>query len=335
MQKVFDKNTLDNLRDKLPIEEYISNYIELSPRHGKMFGICPFHKEDTPSFMVDIARQRFHCFGCKAGGDIFTFIMRIDNLSFREAVERAATLTGISVEERQISETLNILKKIKTDDEVPRTEHRILDKSIYDAYENYIDDGWLEEGVPVDMFEKYEIKLDRKSNRIIYPVYDSDGNFINIKGRTRYDCYKALKIPKYMNYYKVGCMDYLQGLHLSKKEITSKNEVIIFEGLKSCMKAEGFGYHNVVSAETSGLTREQIELILSLHCDVVIAFDKDKRLSDYLTKEIKMLARFVNLYYIDDRKNLLGKREEKNSPVDKGKEIWEDLYNKRKELKCY
>ena len=183
------------------------------------------------------------------------------------------------------------------------------------------------------MFERYEIKLDNKKNRIIYPVYSNDSQLINIKGRTLYDDYKTLKIPKYINYFKVGCMDYLQGLHLTREAIRQKNEVIIFEGIKSCMKAEGYGYHNVVSAETCRLTKEQIKLLISLKCNVVIAFDKDKSLSDFYDKGVKMLSRFTNVSYINDVGNLLGEPDEKNAPVDKGKEVWEQLYNNAKAVR--
>lgn len=335
MSKMFDDETLERLRKKIALEDYVSGFVDLSPGKGRLFGLCPFHKEDTASFMVDISRQRFYCFGCKCGGDIFTFVMKTDGISFKAAVLKVAEMVGETAEPKQQSETLSILRKLSADKSEEEFRHNVLDKSVYEKYEDYVDLDWVNEGVPEDMFKRYEIKLDRKHNRIIYPVYDKYGNFINIKGRTKYECFKVLKIPKYINYYKVGCMDYLQGLHLTKEAIKARNEIIIFEGLKSCMKAEGFGYHNVVSAETSGLTLEQVELIISLHCNVVIAFDKDKRLADYLSNELKLLSKFVNLYYIDDRCNLLGDKAEKNSPADKGKEVWEILYHKKKELKCY
>jgi hypothetical protein len=98
------------------------------------------------------------------------------------------------------------------------------------------------------------------------------------------------------------------------------------------MKAEGFGYHNVVSAESSDLNIEQVELILSLHVNVVIAFDKDKPLCKFFNDNMKKLNKFVTLYYIDDVDDLLGDVTDKNSPVDCGKEVWEELYENRKEV---
>lgn len=335
MQKYYDKDTLIDLKEKLPIEDYVSQYMDLKPRHGKLFGLCPFHNEDTPSFMIDISNQSFHCFGCRAGGDIFSFVMKFKGIGFKDAVEEVAKEVGISIEPKQLSNTLKILKSI---DKLPEHEaynHAILDKALYEKYPDYVDKEWVEEGIQERLFEKYEIKLDETSNRIIYPVYDNCGNFINIKGRTKYSDFKLLKIPKYINYFKVGKMDYLQGLHLNEKYIKEKKEIIIFEGLKSCMKAEGYGYNNVVSSETAGLTFEQIEVIISLKCNVVIAFDKDKSLGDYLDKNLKLLSRFATLYYIDDDENLLGDKEEKNSPVDKGKEVWDYLYQHRKEVIAY
>ena len=143
--------------------------------------------------------------------------------------------------------------------------------------------------------------------------------------------WKELKLPKYINYYKVGTMDYLQGLCFKKEIIKRKDEVIIFEGIKSCMKAEGWGFDNVISAETSALNSFQIKLLIGLHCDVVIAFDKDKDIEDVM-KGIDWLPKFTNVYVINDRRNLLGDKSEKNSPVDKGEAIWKELYDNRERV---
>ena len=88
-------------------------------------------------------------------------------LSWKEAVLKVAELTGETIEPKQHSETLSILRKFSSDKLREEFKHNILDKSIYEEYEDYVDLGWINEGVPENMFKRYEIKLDRKSNRII------------------------------------------------------------------------------------------------------------------------------------------------------------------------
>ena len=332
MEKYYDESVIDRIKERLPLSEYAANYIKLTKKKDKLFGLCPFHYEDTPSFMIDPTEQRFYCFGCHAHGDILAFIMMMENVSFARAVEIASDLVGEDLSDILHSETLSILKKYAKPNLKGYSGHAVLDKAIYDSYKEYVDKSWVKEGVPRDLFHRYEIRLDKRNNRIIYPVYDVRGNFINIKGRTRDPDFKEKGIPKYINYYKVGTMDYLQGLHLNKDAILGKREVIIFEGVKSCMKAEGFGFNNVVSAETSSLTEEQIKLLISLHVNVVIAFDKDKKLSDYYNRNMSYLRRFAGVYYINDTHNLLGAVSEKNSPVDKGEEVWVELYKNRREV---
>jgi len=333
MRKSYDQGALNRIKESISLEDYISQYVDLKPRQGNLFGLCPFHNEDTPSFAVNPKEGYYHCFGCNCGGNIFTFMMKKEGLSFAEAVEKASRLAGVEIDTFEKSETLDVMRQINKKISYSDGEHKVIDRQIYNAYADYIDESWVNEGIKPEMFGRYEIKLDNKKNRIIYPVYSNDNQLINIKGRTLYEDYKTLKIPKYINYFKVGCMDYLQGLHLTREAIRQKNEVIIFEGIKSCMKAEGYGYHNVVSAETCRLTKEQIKLLISLKCNVVIAFDKDKSLSDFYDKGVKMLSRFTNVYYINDVGNLLGTPDEKNAPVDKGREVWEQLYNNMKAVR--
>ena len=90
--------------ERLSIVEVVSEYVQLRRAGANYTGLCPFHAEKTPSFNVNPAREIFHCFGCGAGGNAFSFIMRIEGLSFPEAVKLMARKTGIEIEERQLSQ---------------------------------------------------------------------------------------------------------------------------------------------------------------------------------------------------------------------------------------
>ena len=328
--KIYSEETIKKISRDISIVDYVANYVELKRENRRLYGLCPFHNEKTGSFMVDEKQNRYYCFGCKAHGGIIKFVMSIDGLSFSDAVEKLANYSGVSLVQKQMSDTLRIFKKLKSksDDKI---DHKILPYSIYSKYSQRHIPLWENEGIPFEIIKRYDIRFDNHSQRIVYPVYDDEGNLINIKGRTIIEDYKTLKLPKYINYFKVGGMDYLQGLWCKKDIVKEKNEVIIFEGIKSCMKAESWGFDNVVSAETAGLNQFQIKEIIKLHCDVVVAFDKDKTKED-VVKSIGWLPRFTNVYIVIDTQGLLGDESEKNSPVDKGELIWRKLYRTRERV---
>ena len=129
-----------------------------------------------------------------------------------------------------------------------------------------------------------------------------------------------------MNYNKLFILDFLTGMKQAEPYIHQQNEIIIVEGLKSVMKLDGWGYHNVVSAETSTLNEYQIELLIRMQIkNVVIAFDRDVELKK-IKECVSLLKRFTNVYIIYDKWRLL---DNKDSPCDKGLETWKKLYEGR------
>ena len=136
-----------------------------------------------------------------------------------------------------------------------------------------------------------------------------------------------------MNYTKIGTIDYFGGMKENRQNILDKDEAIIFEGVKSGYKAFGWGVDNWLSSETAALNKQQVIVLLKLGIkNVIIAWDNDVSW-DKILKETKSLRNFMNVYAIRDEYGLLGKREEKLSPVDKGREIWEKLYKERKRIR--
>lgn len=328
----YDEVIIEEIKNSINIEDYISQYIDLEQRSGKLFGICPFHEEKTASLMVDIDKKMFHCFGCKVGGSIIDFVKNIDNISYYEAIVKLSAYSGVSLETRLQSETLKIFKQMnKTQTAEVPNPHFIYDYSIYDKFNKGKINSWIDEGISQNMIDLYDIRIDVSGERIVYPVYDINNNLINIKGRTLREDFKKSKIPKYINYYKVGTMDYLQCLNMELDNIKINNEVIIFEGIKSCMKAKMYGVHAPISAETSALNIHQIKLLLSLKCNIVVAFDKDKPIND-IKKNIKILSKFTNVFIINDKNGLLGDKSNKLSPVDAGQDVWEELYKNKERM---
>lgn len=324
----YDDDTLQEISDGVDLLEYVGQYIDLKPRGKDYFGNCSLHVDLTPSFSINPEQNAYYCFSCGRGGGIIGYLMEFEQLSFNDAVEKAAKLSKVDLSKMCKSKTVIFLKTLlrkerkKIDD-----KHEILNKSILNQYVRDEVKEWLDEGILQEDLDLYEVMIDKKSNRIIYPVYDIDGQLINIKGRTRHINYKDMRLPKYINYFPVNTMDYFQGLNISINDIKDAGEIIIFESIKSVMKLRKFGMKNSASAEKHTLTDEQIKLLIKLRVDIVLAYDSDVSYREKeVGKNINKLKKFTNVYIIEDKDKLLGGIEAKNSPVDKSKEIWDRLY---------
>jgi len=333
--KKYDQELLSKINEDVDLIEYASQNMELQQKSGNFFAHCPRHEDKTASLCFNSDKNMYHCFSCGIAGGIIGYLIDFEGMRFPDAVEKASALAGMDLTKLCSSETIRYLRNLRNGKKKcePMIEHEILDESLYEKYELSAPQEWIDEGIVPEIMEMFNIRIDNDANRIVYPVRDLFGNLINVKGRTRYDNYKALKLQKYMNYYKIGVMDYFQSLDFTWKYVNEKREIIIFESIKSTMKAFGWGYKHCVSAEKHTLTDEQVRLLARLHCDVVFAYDSDVDYSEKgVRKDINKLKLITNVYVIDDKKRLLGGKETKNAPVDCGREVWEQLYNKKRKI---
>lgn len=332
--KYYDDEMLRQINDNADLLGYVSQEIELEKKGKDYFGHCPKHVDKTPSFSITPEKNSFYCFSCGRSGGIIGYLMEYEDLPFEDAVKKAATIANMDLTKMCQSKTIIFLRnwRLFLQRHPEHYQHPIIPKSEYTKFSKEKVQEWLDEGIEQSVMDLFGVRVDKRQNRIVYPVYDINGNLINVKARTRYKNYKELKIPKYINYYTIGVMDYFQGLNITLPYIKESNEVIIFESIKSVMKAYGWGYKNCVSAEKHTLTDQQIALLVKLRVNVVFAYDSD---INYKNKDVRhdidILKRVTNVYIIEDSDNLLGGAETKNSPADLGKEVWEELYeNKRK-----
>lgn len=336
MKLKYDDDMLNEINNGVDLLEYIGQQIPLKKRgNDEYFGHCPLHTDITPSLSVTPKVNKFYCFSCGRGGGIINYLMDFEGMRFDEAVEKAARLASIDLSKMCRSDTVIFLKKLHkwALQKSEPFEHEILPYSEYAKYKRDKVSEWLEEGIQQEVLDEFDVRIDEDGNRIVYPVYDINGNLINIKARTRYKDYKDMRIPKYINYHQIGVMDYLQSLNMTLPYVREKNEVVIFESVKSVMKAYGWGYKNCASAEKHTLTPEQILLLARLHVDVVFAYDSD---ISYRQPDVKAnidkLKSITNVYVINDSKHLLGGAEAKNSPADCGKDVWEELYETKRKV---
>ena len=334
-----DREKLREMEDEVDLLDYAQASFDF--RKGgddAYFCHCPLHVDKTPSLKISRERNVFHCFSCGKGGGLLSWLMTIEGLSFNSAVEKICKLTGKDINNLKVSSALKFYKEIKRSEEstiiVPnKIERTILSPSEIEKFSSDIPQEWVNEGISPEAMRRYQVRIDYDSNRIVYPVWDNQDRLIGFKGRTRYEDYKSLKIQKYMNYTKIGTVDYFGGMKENRQVILNKKEAIIFEGVKSGYKAFSWGWDNWLSSETSALNKQQVVVLLKLGIkNVIIAWDNDVSW-DKIVKETKTLRNFVNVYAIRDTKGLLGKKEDKLSPVDRGREIWEQLYTERKRVK--
>ena len=328
----YSHEALEEMANKIDLLDYASRSVDFVKHSGNThYCVCPFHTEKTASMAINTDENYFHCFGCGRSGNIFNWIQLSEGLSFPEAVQKVANITGIHPQEYTESESVSFLKLMNRLANPPQKNE--FNRTVLDIEKDYnqrfspdLPQEWIDEGISPDEMRKYEIRTDPISNRIVYPVYDADFQLIGVKGRTRFKDFKLLKIMKYMNYYSIGSTNFFQGAKQACDDIKKSGEIIVVEGFKSVMKIDAWGYHNAVSAETSTLNDYQIELLIRMMVkDVVIAFDKDVELKK-IVERVRLLKRFANVYAVYDKWGLL---QDKDSPCDRGEDVWRTLYERR------
>lgn len=323
----YDNEQLSEMCNKFNLLEYVSHSNEVKRIGGHSYILCPCHHEKTPSCLID--EHSFHCFGCGIGGSPIDFLMRAEGLQFSDAVSKLAQLTGCDKNSLRQCETLSYYKTVRNmlfGGKRESFEHPILADDTMTKFLDAVPIEWVDEGISRTQIKRFGIKIDDRANRIVYPVHDNNDRLINVKGRTRFKNYKDMQIPKYMNYYKLGKLDFFCGMLQNRESIMRSKSAIIFEGIKSVMKLSDYGMDIGLSSETSALSDDQIKILIQMGLkDITIAYDSDVEMSKILS-EISTLKRFTNVYIIQDKSSLT---EAKMSPVDAGKDVWDMLYKAR------
>jgi len=209
-------------------------------------------------------------------------------------------------------------------------ENEIFEESILNQYIMYPYKEYIDQGIEYKTQLDFQVGYDIQTERIIFPIYNSFGDIISIKGRTSHETYKEKGIYKFIYLYNFNKMIEWYNWHKAIYFILERKEVIIFESEKSCWLATQFNYENCVAIGGDDISDYQINTIKELGSEikVVIALDKDKSVEDIKKQAAKFgMNRLV--YTIWDSKHLLVKGS-KNSPLDLGSDIWEQLYKNHK-----
>lgn len=331
----FDTAKLNELANEFDLLGYVSESLDVEKRGKRWATHCPLHEDKTPSLMF--SENKYKCYSCGRSGNIISWLMDFEGYNFNDAVKKFIELNGMNSDDIKGYKqcyAVNFFKKVKQSQikkEIKYEKRKILDISEIEKYHDVLPQQWLDEGIKPDIMKKYNIRMKDWGfdKRIVYPVWDKDFNLIAFKGRTIYEDYKEKKLQKYKYVGYIDTLDFFVGMKENKENILKSNEAIIVEGLKSVMKLEDYGYVNGISAETSELTDWQQKILLEMRVkNIVIAFDKGITMNQILNTT-KLLRKFTNVYAVYDIDGLL---DDKDAPVDKGKEVWDILYKKRRRL---
>ena len=292
--------------------------------------LSPFKDEKTPSFSVRRESKSFYDFSSGIGGNVLTFVRYYYKCGYTEAIQKLKEYVGCTGEitPHQKLAAVQVAKRFSKPKTVTKfSKATALPDDYMERYEKRDDklDVWRKEGISDASLTKFQVYYDSFSDRLVYPIRNLEGKIVNIGGRTLDPQWKEKKLRKYtyfMNW--SGGMDIIYGLSENMKSIQEKREIILFEGCKSVLLADTWDVHNCGALLTSHLSNSQMKILARLGCKVVFALDKDVDILD--DHNIKKLRSYVNVSYIFDREDLL---EPKDSPADKGYEVFQKLYEQR------
>ncbi|MBM7701491.1 DNA primase [Metabacillus iocasae] len=306
---------IDRIRHSVDIVDVISDYVQLKKQGRNYFGLCPFHGESTPSFSVSPEKQIYHCFGCGAGGNSFSFLMELEGLSFVEAAQQLADKADIPFEhdvqpETSLNENKPTTRMVEAHELLKKFYHHLLvnTKEGQQAYDYLIERGFSREtidefeiGFSLDSWEfmtKFLTKrgfqltemekagllvkrakdgafFDRFRGRVMFPIADLQGKTVAFSGRLIENIEGQ---PKYLNSPETAIFNKgktIYNFHRAKKHIRKNQQVLLFEGFADVISAVKAECPNAIATMGTALTDEQAKIIRRNVESVVICYDSD------------------------------------------------------------
>lgn len=306
----YSDELIEEIRTRNDIVDVISGYVRLQKKGSSYFGLCPFHNEKSPSFSVSREKQMYYCFGCGAGGNVFTFLMEYENFSFIEAVKYLADRAGIALPEREYSKEAKERADLKSSIlEVNKQaakyfyvqlksergaqaytylKNRDLSDSTITAFglgysNKYSDDlykylrkqGYSEELIRqaglINTDERQGV-YDKFWNRVIFPIMDVNSRVIGFGGRVMGD-----GKPKYLNSPETPVFDKSRNLYgLNRARTSRKPYFLLCEGYMDVISLHQAGFTNAVASLGTALTTGHASLIKRYVKEVYLTYDSDE-----------------------------------------------------------
>lgn len=311
MSRFFGEDLVEQVRRANDIVSVVSEGVTLKKKGKKYWGCCPFHNEKTPSFSVDAEKGMFYCFGCRVGGDVFSYVQKYDNLSFIEAVEKLAQRAQISLPESKRSKA-SIAREKRNEQIYAANEmatkffHNCLtktdmgkvaldylhnrglsDETIAEFRLGYAPPGWsrlcdafIKRGISENIL--IEAGLCRKNKnrvydyfreRVMFPIADGRGRVLGFGGRVMGD-----EQPKYLNSSETKLFNkskVLFAYNHAYNAIRAKKQVILVEGYMDVITAHNHGVKNVVASLGTAFTKQQCQMMMRQADEIILAYDMD------------------------------------------------------------
>lgn len=300
---------IEEVRSKNDIVDVISGYVRIQKKGSSYFGLCPFHNEKSPSFSVSPGRQMYYCFGCGAGGNVFTFLMAYENCSFPEAIKQLADRAGVPLPEAEYSEEVKKRESkrarlLEINKEAARYFYYLLRDPRGEAGRRYLtgrqlseetmkkfglgfasvtsndlvnylhtrgyeDELVIEAGL-ASFDEKYGMH-DKFWNRVMFPIQDINHKVIGFGGRVMGDAK-----PKYLNSPETMIFDKSRNLYgLNFARTSRKSNIILCEGYMDVIAMHQAGFTQAVASLGTAFTAGQANLLRRYTKDVLLAYDSD------------------------------------------------------------
>ena len=303
------------VKSRLAVADVVGETVQLRKAGSTFKGLCPFHGEKTPSFVVTPARETWKCFGCGKGGDIFTFVMERDNLPFGEALALLAQKAGVVLDERSRAEdakrarlrevlegAISFYHAILTSHELGKPALDYLhgrgftDETIASQRIGWAPESWdacskalaAKRGATPEELAVVGLTTDRGGGRgaydrfrarIIFPIRDANGKATGLGGRLLpSDDARGDHGPKYLNSAATPLFDKSRTLYMidkAKASIRKSGTAVLVEGYTDALMAHQSGFENVVASMGTALTPAQVALLLRYGSKIVLAYDVD------------------------------------------------------------
>ncbi|NTV41072.1 MAG: DNA primase [Candidatus Moranbacteria bacterium] len=324
-------NNIEEIKARLNIVDVVGEYVRLTKGGANWKGLCPFHSEKSPSFMVNEEKQIFHCFGCSKGGDVFTFVQEIESLDFRETLKMLAEKAGVQLEQYQgvpqekdhkkrILEALELATKFfetqlwkgMGKDKVLGylNERGISDDSIRNFRLGYAPAGWdnilkflLTRGFSLEEISKTGLLVqkengsgfyDRFRDRIMFPIQDVMGVVVGYSARVAPGQDESQ--AKYIN--SPETLVYhkskaLYGLSHAKQNIKQKNFTLLVEGQMDVIACHQAGLQNTVAVSGTALTSDHITILRRYSENITMLFDMDSAGQKATQKSVQLYITYL------------------------------------------
>ena len=294
------KESIENLKNHLDVVDVVSQFIELKKSGANFKACCPFHGEETPSFVVSPAKQIYHCFGCGVGGDSIKFVMEYEKLSYPETLEKLASMHNVSLEydntndqkkqDTKVLEEVNkYYQKLFVNNETTKKyiQSRGISEFSIEKFEigyapassdtiNFLKNNYynLADAKELGIIDTGQSGLySRFIERITFPIYSISGKIVGFGGRTI-----TGHNAKYVNSPQTKIFNkskLLYGYNLAKENIYKKNRIIVTEGYLDVIMLHQAGFNTAVATLGTALTKDHLPLLRRGEPKIIVAYDGD------------------------------------------------------------